>query len=140
MRKVKSCGIICFRRKPELAFLLMRHSNRFDLPKGHINEGESERDCALREFEEETSIPRECVELDNDFRYEDRYYPHYRRFGSEQVEKTAMFFLGWLVGDADVLPTEHPSFSWMEWRPPHRIQDKAVDPLLQAADDFWNGS
>ena len=56
VRKVKSCGILCFRKRPTIAFLLMRHPHRYDLPKGHIREGESERVCAIREFTEETGI------------------------------------------------------------------------------------
>ena len=44
MRQLKSCGVICFRQQSELAFLLMRHPHRFDLPKGHLILPESETD------------------------------------------------------------------------------------------------
>jgi len=43
-RKVISCGILLFRNPlnttPE--FLLMKHQNRFDLPKGHKEIGETD--------------------------------------------------------------------------------------------------
>jgi ADP-ribose pyrophosphatase len=54
MRQVKSCGVLLFRRQPEMAFLLLRQHHRYDLPKGHQEKGESDLDCALRELEEET--------------------------------------------------------------------------------------
>ena len=52
MRKLKSCGVIVMRTKPQLSFLLMQHPDRYDLPKGHIEAGEAEWDCALRELYE----------------------------------------------------------------------------------------
>ena len=68
MLQVKSCGVIVFRRTPELSFLLMKHSHRYDLPKGHTEEGETEIETALREMWEETGIPRDEVKLDPEFR------------------------------------------------------------------------
>ncbi|MGL4880559.1 MAG: NUDIX domain-containing protein, partial [Waterburya sp.] len=50
MEKVKSCGIICFTRTQQPSFLLMKRSHRYDLPKGHIEPGETELQCALREL------------------------------------------------------------------------------------------
>ena len=41
--------------------LLIELRNRWDLPKGHIEEGESERVAALREVEEETGVKAEIV-------------------------------------------------------------------------------
>lgn len=75
MRQVKSGGVILFRDAPTCSFLLMKHTNRFDLPKGHIEKGESEVECALRELYEETGIYRELVVLEPDFRFETVYLP-----------------------------------------------------------------
>ena len=44
MHTITSCGIIVFRRQPELSFLLLKHHNRWDLPKGHVEPGESEQE------------------------------------------------------------------------------------------------
>ena len=57
-RAVKSCGFLVIRGRPIREFLLMRHDDRWDIPKGHVDEGESEMQCALRELEEEDIIKR----------------------------------------------------------------------------------
>ena len=137
MRQLKSCGVICFRRQPDLEFLLMEHPHRFDWPKGHILPDETEKECALREFEEETCIPRVCIQIDPHFRHEATYHPHYRHFGGEVIEKTLVLFLGCLLKDVAVSSTEHRSHRWVKWSPPHRVQKKAIDPALEAVALYW---
>ena len=66
MSEIKSCGFLIVRGKPVADFLLMRHTNRWDLPKGHVDLGENELQCALRELEEETSITTNEIEIDDD--------------------------------------------------------------------------
>ena len=46
MREVKSCGF--FVMKPDRSFLLMKHADRYDLPKGHMEAGETEHQTAVR--------------------------------------------------------------------------------------------
>jgi ADP-ribose pyrophosphatase YjhB (NUDIX family) len=46
MREVKSCGFLVM--KPDQSFLLMKHKDRYDLPKGHMEAGETEHQTALR--------------------------------------------------------------------------------------------
>lgn len=46
MRQAKSCGFLIM--KSDLSFLLMKHPKRYDLPKGHVDSGESEQQTALR--------------------------------------------------------------------------------------------
>jgi bis(5'-nucleosidyl)-tetraphosphatase len=137
MHQIKSCGVLVFRREPELSFLLMKHPHRYDLPKGHVEAGESEIECALRELSEETGIPRDVVQLEEGFRYVDKYYPKYRRFGNERVEKTLVIFLGWLLVPRPIVVSEHASHVWLPWNPPHRLQRETVDSLLQQAGEFF---
>ena len=49
MADIQSCGFLVYREEPKLSFLLMQHSTRWDLPKGHVDPGETEMECALRE-------------------------------------------------------------------------------------------
>ncbi len=52
----KSCGFLIYRNNPARSFLLMRHTDRWDLPKGHVDPNETNLECALRELKEETGI------------------------------------------------------------------------------------
>ena len=61
MRKLYSYGVLIVRGEPIDSFLLMRHATRWDLPKGHIDEGETEIQCALRELVEETGITADDI-------------------------------------------------------------------------------
>ena len=136
-KRVKSCGVLVFRREPELSFLLMKHPRRFDLPKGHIEEGESELDCALRELLEETGIGRGDISIEDGFVFRETYYPKYKRFGGKRVEKTLVIFMGWLVARTEIAPTEHADFQWVPWSPPHEIQRNTIDPLLAEVERFF---
>ena len=137
MQKTKACGVLVFRRDPLPAFLVMKHARRLDLPKGHIEPGETEEQCALREMWEETGIPAESVRLDPDFRYQEVYYPHEARFGPGRVEKTLVIFLGWLLNEHPIRVTEHQGFKWLPWKPPHKLQKYTLDPLLARLAEYF---
>jgi len=101
------------------------------LPKGHLDPGETELQCALRELWEETSIPADAVEVDPSFQYENRYLVNQRRYGGRGlIEKRILIFLGWLLRPVQIQVTEHDDYRWFEWNPPHQIQEWTIDPLL----------
>ncbi len=126
------------RTKPQLSFLLMQHRHRYDLPKGHIEPGEDEWGCALRELYEETGIEANTLHLDQEFRFTITYQTHYKRFGNETIEKTLVIFLGWLNQDVTIKLSEHDSHIWVDWNPPHVIQEKTIDPLLGQLEQYLN--
>ena len=130
-----SCGFLILRGNPVDSFLLMRHSRRWDLPKGHLDPGETELECALRELREETSIPADAIEVDPDFQFENRYMVNQRRYGGRGlIEKRLLIFLGWLLRPIEIQLTEHDDFRWFPWNPPHQIQEWTIDPLLHAVE------
>jgi 8-oxo-dGTP pyrophosphatase MutT (NUDIX family) len=130
-----SCGFLILRGNPADSFLLMRHSRRWDLPKGHLDPGETEMQCALRELHEETGISAEAVEVDPDFQYENRYMVNQRRYGGRGlIEKRILIFLGWLTQPVQIQVTEHDDYRWFPWNPPHQIQEWTIDPLLHAVE------
>lgn len=137
MRQVRACGVILFRKTPHLTYLLLKHRHRFDLPKGHLEEGENDLQCALREMEEETGIPRTDVVLDPTFCYSETYHPVEARFGPEPVEKTLMIYLGWLNRDRPLKLTEHVGYEWRLWTPPHHIQRYTINPLLAKIEEHF---
>lgn len=134
MLEVQSCGVLVFRREPELAFLLMRHTDRYDLPKGHTEPGETEEECAWRELAEESGLSAEAVRLVPGFRFTTTYYPRSKRHGGVVVKKTVVIFLGWLDrSDAVITPTEHRGYEWVKWPPPRRFGNGTIDGVLEMA-------
>ena len=137
MPDIKACGVLVFRGAPVESFLLMRHPRRLDLPKGHLDPGETETQCALRELEEETGIRAADIELDQDFRFTLGYEVDGRRYGlGARVPKTLVIFLGRLLRDVPIQCTEHDGYQWVPWNPPHRIQTQTIDPLLAAVEAY----
>ena len=139
MPEVKSCGVIVFRREP-YSFLLMQHRSRWDLPKGHVDPGETDLECALRELDEETAIRAQDIELDDHFCFETHYMIRDRSFPEEQAKKTLRIFLAWLNRDVEIVPTEHIGYEWFSWNPPHQIQTATIDPLLAAVEVYFRDS
>jgi bis(5'-nucleosidyl)-tetraphosphatase len=140
MKQVKSCGFILFRgnrTNPQKSFLLMKHVDRYDLPKGHIEPGESDLECALREMTEETGIPIGSVQVEPDFQYRSIYHPQYARYDNEIIEKTLIIFLGWVDSPSVITSSEHLGFEWIDWHPPHQIQLQTIDPLLAEVSDYF---
>ncbi|SES68985.1 bis(5'-nucleosyl)-tetraphosphatase [Anaerobranca gottschalkii] len=88
MKYEKSCGAVVYKRvNGEILFLLLKHSNggHWGLPKGHVEEGETERETAIREIYEETGV--KIAKLYEDFRYEIEYSP------MEGVMKKVIYFV-----------------------------------------------
>ena len=53
----KSCGVVLYTYKlGKRNYLLIKKDNIYSFPKGHIEENETEKECAIRECFEETSI------------------------------------------------------------------------------------
>lgn len=133
MPETKACGFLIVQGDPIESFLLMRHKDRWDLPKGHVDAGEDEMTCALRELEEETGIHSNEIMVDPDFRFTLQYVVNYKkRMGGVTALKTAVYFLATLTNEVKLKLTEHQGAEWFSWNPPHAIQQQTIDPLLAA--------
>ena len=129
--EIKSCGVVVVRGQPVTDVLLMIHPTRLDVPKGHVEKGETDLQCALRELEEETGIGASDIEIDPEFQFVTRYPVKYKRSGYQWREKTLIIFLGRLKdADFEIKVTEHEGFRWEPWNPPHQLQPETIDPLL----------
>ena len=138
--ELKSCGVLVFRNAPAEQFLLMRHADRWDLPKGHVDPGETEVECALRELREETGIAAGDVEFDPGFRFTAQYTVRPKRFAGREMLKTLVVFLARFKRDVEISPSEHAGFAWFAWQPPHAIQQNTIDPLLAAVEQYRRGN
>ena len=128
---VEAAGMLLFALETPPKFLLMRHRDRWDLPKGHAESGETIFETALRETEEETGLPAGNIEVDRDFKYETEYRVRYRD-GGERMKRVT-YFIGYLPATRMITVTEHESFLWWAWPQTESVQVQTIDPLLAAA-------
>lgn len=139
---VKAAGVLLMTETPLKKkaipgqFLLMRHKDRWDLPKGHCDGNETYLETAHREMEEETGIKPSKCRFDPGFKWDIEYEVSYKRYPGQVFQKKIRYFLAWLPKVGKIEVTEHEGFEWMRWNPPHKIQPKTIDPLLAAVDDY----
>lgn len=108
----KSCGVVVFREDKDgtRKFLLVKNKNgsHWGFPKGHIEEGESEQQTAVREVREETGLTVEVLE---GFRATCEYSP----FG--KIKKQVVFFCAQSSEERVVIqPSEIDRFQWATFR------------------------
>ncbi len=107
----KACGFVLVREGNEgWEYLLLTNAKHGTpgLPKGHVQEGETEMETALREAREETGLP--ILRPDPWFRTELRY-PVTRN--GRAYEKTVVLFVA-RTGHEDVLLSdEHAAYAWL---------------------------
>jgi len=89
MKKEKSCGCIIINDRKEV-LLIHHNAGHWDFPKGHMEEGETEIETAIREVKEETNID---VEVNEKYRYSTTYSP------KEDVIKEVIYFLARNISD-----------------------------------------
>jgi bis(5'-nucleosidyl)-tetraphosphatase len=134
-RIIEAAGMLLFALETPPKFLLMRHHNRWDLPKGHAEEGEDILTTALRETEEETGIQRSDIRIDADFRFLTEYDVRGQKRGD--YRKRVTYFLGYVSAVRPITLTEHLSYLWWTWPQPERIQTQTIDPLVAAAREHF---
>ena len=128
--QVFSAGYLILTRSQPTQFLLMKHKNRWDLPKGRLDKGETREVAALRELEEETGIRSSEIETHPTFRFVTSYEINSFKNPKKKKVKELTIFLGWIDTARTIELTEHPDYQWFNWAPPHSIQSTTIDPLL----------
>lgn len=115
-----TAGGVVFRRgdKQNVEILLIQDAkNRWTIPKGHIEEGESAKDAAKREIQEETGLQE--MEVMN---FLGKIHFRYRRQQS-LVLMTTEIFLVRATGNSDTLQPEE-WMSGIKWFPVKEALDK----------------
>ena len=114
MKREFSAGVFVYRlnETEDLKYLILHCLNgQWDFSKGKLQAGESERQAALRELEEETGL---VVPLDKDFAY--KIFYKFRSKGGELVSKQVTFFIG-MSSAADVtVSSEHSGYDWVSYQ------------------------
>ena len=135
---IEAAGIVLFTSSAPVKFLLMKHADRWDLPKGHAEPNESILQTALRETHEETGIPAESIAVDSDFRYIVEYAVRGKKRGD--YHKRVTYFLGRVPRPLDIRLTEHVGYQWWDWPVTGSIQTQTIDPLLAKIADYFTES
>ena len=116
-RNERSAGIVVYTEDPKRGrlYLLLDYGRHWDYAKGHVDKGESDRDAAVRELEEETGI--RDIHIDPTFAHE---FTYYFRAGKSLIRKAVVFFLGQTDTQDVRLSHEHVGYAFLPF-------DEAVD-------------
>lgn len=134
-RLERSCGAVVYHsggEKPE--YLLVRSRNGvWGFPKGHMEAGETERETALREILEETSVRVTFVE---GFRATDRY-PIGRGDGAAAVKQVVFFLAHYKDQEPAPQPSEISKLALMDYSSAmNALRFEGQKRILESADRF----
>ena len=104
MKKEKACGCVIFNNNEVL--VIKDTNGNYGFPKGHMENGETEVETAMRETKEETNVD---VIIDESRRYEINYYIKER-----DIDKTVVFFRArYNGGDLKIQEGETEEIQWV---------------------------
>lgn len=130
----RSAGIVLFRQMNSHREYLVLHyqGGHFDLPKGHLEEGETEREAALRELEEETTI-KNIVWIEG---YREIISYTYSKMGKPST-KEVTFFLARTTQKKVAISHEHQGFIWLPYEEAvQKLTFENAKQLLRLAEKF----
>jgi len=106
----KSCGAVIYRKKEnKLEYLTVQSKayGHWGFPKGHIEEGETEKETAQREVAEEVGLH---INIDHDFRAKIEYTL------SNGTKKEVIYFTGDATGQhVTIQEDEIQDFKWCDY-------------------------
>jgi len=123
MKYEKSCGAVVF--DGDKVLVIQQVKGHWGFPKGHVEDGETEVETAIREIKEETNLD---VEINENYRYIERYSPE------EGVEKDVVFFVAKKIGGE--IKVQEEEVKATEWLSPSEAAKKLTyDSSRKILDD-----
>ena len=111
MKYEKSCGAVIF--DGDKVLVIQQVKGHWGFPKGHVEEGETEVETAIREIKEETNLD---VEIDETHRYVETYSPE------EGIEKDVVFFIAKKIGGE--IKVQEEEVKCTEWLLPEEAMER----------------
>jgi len=122
-----AAGCVVYRHDPmDVPLVLLIHDKygRWTLPKGHLKEGESEQDAALREVLEETGLSGELGALVASITYTVR-----SKGGLERPKQVTFFLLR--ADSSEAYPQAEEGISAAEWFAPEEALARVGYPQVR---------
>jgi len=139
MPQEKSAGAIILFKNEEIEYLLLQYASKrgndksyWDLPKGHVEKGETEVDTVKREVKEETGLS--SLEFIKGFRREIKYF---FRFEGKTIFKIVAFYLAEVKSKEIAISEEHLSYTWLPYKQAlDKLTFKNAKDILEGANNF----
>ncbi len=130
MAKEVSAGIILV--KDHKYLILHYEKDYWAFAKGKIEKGETEKDAAIREVQEETGISD--VQFIKGFKERESYF--YKREG-KLINKEVIYFLGKTKTENITISFEHQGYVWLSFEEAlQRLKFKKSKELLTKVHEF----
>lgn len=111
VKEVSAGGVIYRKKGDEIEIALIHVRSRWGLPKGHVEEGESIEETALREVREETGLEGKVIRKLGDIRYS--YRDKTKKNEPIRIYKRVYFFLlQYAKGDVQAQDHEVDETRW----------------------------
>lgn len=105
MKYEKSCGAIVL--DGEKVLIIQQKEGHWGFPKGHVEDGETEVETAIREIKEETNVN---VKINEKYRYVETYSP------KPDVEKDVVLFVAEKIGGSETAQEEEvQEIQWLTY-------------------------
>ena len=130
----RSAGAVIFHQKKDAPEYLLLHytARHWDLPKGHIENGEKQKEAAKREVKEETGL--EDIEFSPGFEETIKYF--YKREG-RNFFKVVVFFLAEAKTKKVKISYEHQGFKWLPYEKAlKQLTFKNAKEIIKKANNF----
>ena len=134
MKKEVACGCIIFDKEGKVLVIHQKGGDFWGFPKGHIDEGETELETALREVKEEVGLDVNII----DIKY--RYVLNYI-IKEKEVDKTTILYLASTKEDKNdtiIQEAEVADSKWLSVDEAYELltYDDSKEALKRAESDF----